>query len=231
MLLNITGPEDLGLFEVNEAAAAGPGRGRRQRQHHLRLRRRPVDARRGPGHRDRHRLRGLRAAGPLAAAGAAAATRAGRGSPPRTPTSADLRVDDDDIDVPPFLRDVVPSPTSLRLRGHRSRRLQAHAAVRRCTPRRAPSSSRSPAGRCRCSTRGSARSTSRCAPHAGMFDVSHMGEVETEGPAALGFLQRVLSNDVSQIEVGGAQYSCLCNERRRRPRRPLHLPARPAIAT
>jgi glycine cleavage system T protein (aminomethyltransferase) len=48
--------------------------------------------------------------------------------------------------------------------------------------------------------------------HAGMFDVSHMGEVEVEGPAALAFLQRVLSNDVAEIGLGGAQYSCLCNE-------------------
>ncbi len=48
--------------------------------------------------------------------------------------------------------------------------------------------------------------------HAGMFDVSHMGEVEVEGPGALAFLQRVLSNDVAEIEVGGAQYACLCNE-------------------
>jgi aminomethyltransferase len=48
--------------------------------------------------------------------------------------------------------------------------------------------------------------------HAGMFDVSHMGEVEVEGPAALAFLQRVLSNDVAKLEIGGAQYSCLCNE-------------------
>ena len=48
--------------------------------------------------------------------------------------------------------------------------------------------------------------------HAGMFDVSHMGEVEVEGAGALAFLQRVLSNDVAKIEVGGAQYSCLCNE-------------------
>jgi aminomethyltransferase len=48
--------------------------------------------------------------------------------------------------------------------------------------------------------------------HAGMFDVSHMGEVEVEGPGALAFLQRVLSNDVSKIEIGGAQYSCLCQE-------------------
>ena len=48
--------------------------------------------------------------------------------------------------------------------------------------------------------------------HAGIFDVSHMGEVEVEGPGALAFLQRVLSNDVAAIEIGGAQYSCLCDE-------------------
>jgi aminomethyltransferase len=45
-----------------------------------------------------------------------------------------------------------------------------------------------------------------------MFDVSHMGEVEVEGPGALAFLQLVLSNDVAKIEIGGAQYSCLCEE-------------------
>ncbi len=48
--------------------------------------------------------------------------------------------------------------------------------------------------------------------HAGMFDVSHMGQVEAEGPGALAFLQRVLSNDVAAIDLGGAQYSCLCAE-------------------
>jgi len=48
--------------------------------------------------------------------------------------------------------------------------------------------------------------------HAGVFDVSHMGEVETRGPGALAFLQRMLSNDVSKIAVGGAQYSVLCRE-------------------
>jgi len=48
--------------------------------------------------------------------------------------------------------------------------------------------------------------------HAGVFDVSHMGEVETRGPGALDFLQRMLSNDVAQIAVGGAQYSVLCRE-------------------
>src|SRR5919199_5107547 len=47
---------------------------------------------------------------------------------------------------------------------------------------------------------------------AGLFDVSHMGEVETSGPDAEAFLQRVLSNDVSRMAVGGAQYSVLCRE-------------------
>jgi aminomethyltransferase len=46
----------------------------------------------------------------------------------------------------------------------------------------------------------------------GVFDVSHMGEVETRGPGALEFLQHVLSNDVAKIAVGGAQYSVLCRE-------------------
>ena len=47
---------------------------------------------------------------------------------------------------------------------------------------------------------------------AGVFDVSHMGEIETRGPAAGELLQRLLSNDVSKIAVGGAQYSVLCRE-------------------
>src|SRR5689334_7787121 len=47
---------------------------------------------------------------------------------------------------------------------------------------------------------------------AGVFDVSHMGEIETGGPDAETFLQRVLSNDVSRLADGGAQYSVLCNE-------------------
>jgi len=47
---------------------------------------------------------------------------------------------------------------------------------------------------------------------AGVFDVSHMGEIETSGPQALDLLQRLLSNDVAQIPVGGAQYSVLCRE-------------------
>ncbi len=47
---------------------------------------------------------------------------------------------------------------------------------------------------------------------AGVFDVSHMGEIETSGPQAGELLQRLLSNDVGKLAVGGAQYSVLCRE-------------------
>ena len=47
---------------------------------------------------------------------------------------------------------------------------------------------------------------------AGLFDVSHMGEIETRGPDAEDFLQRILSNDVTRIAQRGAQYSVLCKE-------------------
>lgn len=46
----------------------------------------------------------------------------------------------------------------------------------------------------------------------GVFDVSHMGQVRSSGPQALDFLQRLTSNDVSVIPVGGAQYGLLCAE-------------------
>jgi aminomethyltransferase len=44
---------------------------------------------------------------------------------------------------------------------------------------------------------------------AGVFDVSHMGQVETRGPDAEAFLQRLLSNDVRRLPEGGAQYSVM----------------------
>jgi aminomethyltransferase len=46
----------------------------------------------------------------------------------------------------------------------------------------------------------------------GIFDVSHMGQVETSGPGALKLLQRLISNDVHEVPVGGAQYGVLCRE-------------------
>ena len=46
---------------------------------------------------------------------------------------------------------------------------------------------------------------------AGLFDLSHMGELYVSGPSALAYLQGLFSNDLSKIEVGRAQYGCMCN--------------------
>lgn len=46
----------------------------------------------------------------------------------------------------------------------------------------------------------------------GMFDVSHMGEFMVKGPQALALVQKLTSNDVSQLTNGKAQYSCFPNE-------------------
>src|SRR5919197_5139502 len=48
---------------------------------------------------------------------------------------------------------------------------------------------------------------------AGVFDVSHMGEFEIEGPRATELLQALLSNDLDRIQPGQAQYTLLTNER------------------
>ncbi|MER3409047.1 MAG: glycine cleavage system protein T [Thermoleophilia bacterium] len=47
----------------------------------------------------------------------------------------------------------------------------------------------------------------------GVFDVSHMGELEVEGPRARELLQRALSNDIDRLRPGRAQYTLLTNER------------------
>ena len=47
---------------------------------------------------------------------------------------------------------------------------------------------------------------------AGVFDVSHMGELEVEGPTARDLLQGTLSNDVDKLEPGQAQYTLLTTE-------------------
>src|ERR1700730_12115867 len=48
---------------------------------------------------------------------------------------------------------------------------------------------------------------------AGLFDVSHMGEIEIAGTDALAAVQRILSNDASTLHVGQAQYSGLLTPR------------------
>lgn len=46
--------------------------------------------------------------------------------------------------------------------------------------------------------------------HAGLFDVSHMGEIEVRGPAAFATCQRLTVNDVSRLDDGQAQYTIIC---------------------
>jgi glycine cleavage system T protein (aminomethyltransferase) len=48
---------------------------------------------------------------------------------------------------------------------------------------------------------------------AGAFDVSHMGEIDVEGPRARDLLDSLLSNDLGRIAPGQAQYTLLTNER------------------
>ena len=48
---------------------------------------------------------------------------------------------------------------------------------------------------------------------AGIFDISHMGEVLVSGPAAERFLNQTLTNDVRKLDVGQGQYTLMCNER------------------
>ena len=47
---------------------------------------------------------------------------------------------------------------------------------------------------------------------AGLFDVSHMGEIWVEGPDAIGFINRLTTNDVTKLVDGQAHYSALTNE-------------------
>jgi len=48
---------------------------------------------------------------------------------------------------------------------------------------------------------------------AGLFDISHMGEISVEGPQASAFLNRVLTNDLRKVAPGQGQYTLMCNER------------------
>ncbi len=47
---------------------------------------------------------------------------------------------------------------------------------------------------------------------AGLFDVSHMGEIEISGPDAFRFLQMVMTNDISRLIDGQVQYTAMCYE-------------------
>ena len=47
---------------------------------------------------------------------------------------------------------------------------------------------------------------------AGLFDVSHMGEIVVTGKGSLPYLQKMMTNDVSKLQVGQAQYTAMCYE-------------------
>src|SRR3954466_3275692 len=47
---------------------------------------------------------------------------------------------------------------------------------------------------------------------AGIFDISHMGEVSLSGPCAEAFINQTLTNDIRKLEVGAAQYTLMCND-------------------
>ena len=48
---------------------------------------------------------------------------------------------------------------------------------------------------------------------AGLFDVSHMGEIEVAGSDAISAIQNICSNDVSKLSVGQVHYSALTTQR------------------
>ncbi len=48
---------------------------------------------------------------------------------------------------------------------------------------------------------------------AGIFDISHMGEVTVSGAAAVEFLNQLLTNDIKKLTPGLGQYTLMCNER------------------
>src|ERR1043166_7292115 len=53
---------------------------------------------------------------------------------------------------------------------------------------------------------------------AGLFDISHMGEVLVSGAGAETFLNHTLTNDIRKLVVGLGQYTLMCNEQERRIR-------------
>src|SRR5437763_1240027 len=48
---------------------------------------------------------------------------------------------------------------------------------------------------------------------AGIFDISHMGEVTVSGAVSAAFLNQVLTNDIRKLSPGQGQYTLMCNER------------------
>jgi aminomethyltransferase len=63
------------------------------------------------------------------------------------------------------------------------------------------------------SYRGAAEEHGAVRERCGLFDVSHMGEIELRGPGAGTACQELTVNDVSRLRVGDGQYTVLCNQR------------------
>ena len=215
ILLNITGGSDMGLFEVNEAAEvvtaaadqnaniifgaviddAGQGRGARDGDRD-RLRRTAPPPRRA---RQRTRLRPERERPERAARRARASTSRGTCSTFR-PSCATNSVG------------ALGAAAFTSSRGHAADPAP-HAAVRPSRRGRADAWCRSPAGSCPVQYEGVIPEHRAVRTDCGVFDVSHMGELEVEGPRAHELLQGLLSNDLDRVEPGGAQYTLLTNER------------------
>jgi len=62
------------------------------------------------------------------------------------------------------------------------------------------------------SYRGIAEEHRAVRDHCGLFDVSHMGEIEVRGPDAVTVCQQLTVNDVARLRIGDAQYTILCND-------------------
>jgi aminomethyltransferase len=63
------------------------------------------------------------------------------------------------------------------------------------------------------SYRGAADEHRAVREHCGLFDVSHMGEIELRGPQAGAVCQELTVNDVDRLRIGDGQYTVICNPR------------------
>jgi len=59
--------------------------------------------------------------------------------------------------------------------------------------------------------KGLIEETLRCRDGVGLFDVSHMGQFSLRGKDSLAAVQKLVTNDLSKLSVGQAQYNMLCN--------------------
>ena len=226
MLLNFTGSEDLNLFEVNEAAdivvstadkganiifgtVIDPSMGDEVRVTVI-----------ATGFEGFETL--ARAADPGSRPRRAGAASAGS----TTASAASCRSPTTTIDVPPFLQRQLRPTVRLAWRcGHRAR-CGEPPCTRRTSRRGREAGPVRRLGDAGASTRASGPSTSRCARRAASSTSPTWARSRPRGPERRALLQRLLSNDVAKLEVGRRAVLAPLPRGRRRPRRPVHLPAR-----